>query len=128
MATISESLVNSKQRTIEQNGKTYDVVCSNYGNRIMILISDIDLQKMGTMLLVRRESKGPDSGVSFNVTTLLGKNDPEIHVFGRAIGGHILVPEIQNQSIVLGLGIQHDPDPSLIPKLLETLDQLNVWC
>ena len=36
--------------TIEQNGKTYDVVCSNYGNRIMILISDIDLQKMGTMV------------------------------------------------------------------------------
>ena len=50
----------------------------------------------------------------------------EIHVFGRAFGGHILIPEIPDTSIILGLGIRN-PDPSIIPSLLRVLDEVDVW-
>ena len=51
---------------------------------------------------------------------------PEVHVFGRAIGGHILVPEIPDTSIILGLGLI-DPDPVIIPLILKQLNDLDVW-
>ena len=49
-----------------------------------------------------------------------------MHVFGRAFGGHILVPEIPDTSIILGLEIQNS-DPSIIPSLLQVLDEVDVW-
>ena len=51
----------------------------------------------------------------------------KFHVFGIAFGGHILVPEIPDTSIILGLGLGiRSPDPSIISSLLRVLDEVDV--
>ena len=47
-------------------------------------------------------------------------------MFGRAVGGHILGPKMSGVSLILACGIR-EPDPVIIPLLLQTLDRLNVW-
>ena len=47
-------------------------------------------------------------------------------MFGRAIGGLVLVPETPDVSLIVGLGMRH-PEPTMIPFVLKKLDDLNVW-
>ena len=48
---------------------------------------------------------------------------PEVHVFGRAIAGHLLPP---NYHLLLALGLR-DPSPHIIPQLLPLLEEYKVW-
>ena len=48
---------------------------------------------------------------------------PEVHVFGRAIAGHLLPP---GYHLLLALGLR-DPSPHLIPQLLPLLEQYKLW-
>lgn len=38
------------QETIQHGGKTFELLCANYGNVIFVLISDTQLQKIGTLV------------------------------------------------------------------------------
>lgn len=63
----------------------------------------------------------PSSGHTYSVRTLLGKDEPSVHVFGRAIANHLTFPP--NVPLLLALGLS-SPDPAVIPQLLRELKSL----
>ena len=63
----------------------------------------------------------PSSSHTYSVRTLLGKDEPSIHVFGRAIASHLVFPP--DVPLLLALGL-NSPDPALIPQLLKELKSL----
>ncbi|CAI8034910.1 hypothetical protein GBAR_LOCUS19607 [Geodia barretti] len=79
---------------------------------------------MGTLLDVRQETMPATSAHVFSVSTLLGLDTPEVHVFGRAIAGHLLLPPGHDLTLALGL---KKPSPHILPHLLPLLEDYKLW-
>lgn len=82
---------------------------------------------MGTLLQVRRQEIEPDqTDTTFSVQILLGQEQEDILVFGRAIGGYVLGPGSGDKALLVACGFK-TADPAMLPLLLRTLDKVNVW-
>ncbi|XP_064393630.1 proteasome assembly chaperone 3-like [Halichondria panicea] len=120
---MDTQFIKTLQERITVNELDIDVVCSNFGDQILLVVSQV--QKFGTLMEVRCDPVlAGSSSHSFSVRTLLGKDKPEVHVFGRAIAGHLSLPT--NTPLLLALGLR-DHSPSLIPPLLKELEKLKMW-
>lgn len=112
-----QPVIKSKQGRVRVEGAELDVVISDFDGRVFLLITECC--KMGTLLDVSQDLMvDPSSSPTYSVRTLLGKDDPQVHVFGRALASQLRPP---GSSLLLALGIRN-PSPRILPRLLKELE------
>nr|XP_004225910.1 proteasome assembly chaperone 3-like [Ciona intestinalis] len=110
-----------------------DVVCASFDDRNLVVVTQY--KKLGTILSVTTQSlvdftKG---SVTFDVKMLMGKDDPILHAYAKAIGTvvHDLMKENKNsissgKPLLCTLAISN-PTPTNLAEICNVIKQCNVF-
>ncbi|XP_064607289.1 proteasome assembly chaperone 3-like [Liolophura sinensis] len=101
LSSVTSFPIKTKQVCVDVNGICTDIVCRDFEDRIFIVVTQ--LQKLGTLVHISKDVLvAEDTQLTFTTKTLLGKDEPLIHVIAR----NIAVALNTSKPIVLGLALR----------------------
>ncbi|KAI0207753.1 Proteasome assembly chaperone 3 [Lamellibrachia satsuma] len=119
---MSQDLIKSSQGAALIDGIHTDVVCTNFSDRLFIVITQY--QKFGTLVSVTRDTVVKDGmrEPTYSTNVLLGRDEPETHVIARNLASEI--PVVKPLLFALAL---KQASPSVLRSLQQLLMTHACW-
>ncbi|XP_029293795.1 proteasome assembly chaperone 3 [Cottoperca gobio] len=120
----TQPVIKSKQTEKEVNGISTQVVCTEFSNYILVVLTQYG--KMGTLISVTPDSKSNDiSNPMLSTKVLLGKDEPLTHVCAKNLATFVS-QEAGNRPVLLGLALK-DSSIDAIKQMKEIIKSCQVW-
>ena len=104
------------QISCEINGVSTDFVCSDFGDKYFILITQYG--KMGTLVQIGKEFHLNNGDIeNVDIKVLLGKDEPLTYVYAKQIGSSLYGRGIL-RPILLGIALK-DPTPETLKQVVQ---------
>lgn len=99
-----------KESTVEIDGITTEIICTNYSDKIMVNISQMD--KFGSIISAFSETTG-ESGKLYHIQNLLGRrDDPLLNIYARQIIENI--SEVSDKPLILTISLKDEGRSSVV--------------
>ncbi|XP_059204271.1 proteasome assembly chaperone 3 [Centropristis striata] len=120
----TEPVIKSKQTEKEVNGISTQVICTQFSNYILVVLTQYG--KMGTLISVTPDSRSNDiSTPTFSTKVLLGKDEALTHVCAKNLATCVS-QEAGNRPVLLGLALK-DSSIDAIKQMKEIIKSCQVW-
>lgn len=119
---MSQDVVKSTQGAALIDGIHTDVVCTNFSDRLFIVITQY--QKFGTLVSVTKDTVVKDGmrEPTYSTNVLLGRDEPESHVIARNLASKIPV----TKPILFALALKQT-SPNVLHGLQELMVTHSCW-
>ncbi|XP_046849253.1 proteasome assembly chaperone 3-like isoform X1 [Xenia sp. Carnegie-2017] len=124
MAENSKPLIYTKQLTLEINHVSTSLICSNFGDKYFILVTQYG--KIGTLVQIGEKCLINSGNVeNIDMKVLLGKDEPLTYVYAKQIAKCLFASGV-HFPILLGIALKDDT-PETLKQLVRKINDADLF-
>ncbi|KAJ3600835.1 hypothetical protein NHX12_031810 [Muraenolepis orangiensis] len=122
--STAQPMIKSRQAEKEINGIRTQVVCTEFNNYILVVLTQYG--KMGSLVSITADSTSSDvSTPMFSTKVLMGKDEPLTHVCAKNLATRVS-QEAGNRPVLLGLALK-DTSIEAVKLMRDLITSCQVW-